>query len=145
MAANINPIFPIAPVSAVASFVNADSITPKSLYTPTLLNGARVDGILLSNNDTIAHDVQLFLRRSSVSYSLGVVTVPINAGFDAAVPPVNMLAAIAALSPGSLVFMLDPYGNLVLPLDSASALWWAPLVVVTAAKVLNGIVLAGEY
>lgn len=145
MAANIAPIFPIAPVSAIAQFLNADGTVAKSIYTPTLTNGVRVDGILITNTDTISYLFQLLLRKGATSYLLGTATIPASAGNLGSAQPVNLLAAIAAASGGPNPFPVDSSGNMILYLDAASSLWGGVTVAITAGKQINALTIAGEY
>lgn len=144
MAANTTPIFPIAPVSVPTQFVNADGTTAKSIYSPTLTNGARVDKILVTNTDTAAYTLQIFLRKSATNYLLCSVPIPASAGNLSTVPPVDVFAIVSALV-ASGVFINDAMGNRVLYLDAASSLQAAMTGTITAAKAVNILVLGGEY
>lgn len=146
MATNTNPIFPIAPVSVGTAFVNADGTTAKTIYTPTLANGARVDCIMATNSDTVARTLVLFLKRGGVMFCLGAAVIPIGAGWSGAVQPVNLFEAIGAASGGPSPFLTDPAGNKYLVLDATSTLFAEMLTTVTSGgAVVATVVFGGEY
>lgn len=61
----------------------------------------RADTIIVSSNDTIPHDFQLWLDNGGGQQTLlGTVTIPIGAGNDGATPPVDVFAALPGLSLG---------------------------------------------
>ena len=145
MAASTTPIFPNVVRSAVAQFTNADTTTAKAIYTPTGTNGARVDGITVTNTDTNPYTVQLFMRQGSTNYLLGTASIPASAGNLGTVQPVNLLAAIAVASGGPNPFPVDAQGNMILYLDASTSLWAAMTGTITAAKSVNFTTLGGEY
>lgn len=77
--------FPYKLQNAVKQIANSDGTTVLDVYTApaasgALLGGARVNAITITNTETAAHDVQIFLNVSSVAYLLGTITVPASAG-----------------------------------------------------------------
>lgn len=140
-----NPIFPATVASPPVQFTSADTTVAKAIYTPTGTSGARVDGLIVSNNDTVAYDFQLFLRVSTTSYLIGTASIPANAGQNNNVQPVNLLAAIAAASGGPNPFPVDQNGNMYLMLGAGAALWAGSKTTITAAKAVAIIPQAGEY
>lgn len=79
------------PVVAQVTFVNADGTAAKSLAS--YLGGPwRVDSIYVTNDDTIDHVVDLFVRVTATNYLLGSANVPAGTG-KAGVPAVDVLAA----------------------------------------------------
>lgn len=62
---------------------------------------SKVYAVIASNNDTVAHDIQIGITDTGTSpvgfTPLGTVTVPINAGYIGTVPSVSLLNSIAAL------------------------------------------------
>lgn len=144
MSSNNNPVYPQIPVSQVSKFVNADGSTPKALYTPSG-PGGRVDSIMVTNTDTAPYTVQLFLQRAAANYLLGSAVIPTSAGNLGTVQPVNLLAAIGAASAGQASFITDPFGNVVIPVDAASSLFWAPTTTVASGKTLSAVTFGGDY
>lgn len=69
----------------------------------TNLNGAptKIFAVIATNNDTIAHDIQIGITDTGTSpvgfTPVGCVTVPANAGFVGSAPAINLLTGIAAL------------------------------------------------
>jgi len=81
------------PVVATAAILPADTTGAKSLYTAPA-SGARFDDILIWNNDTIAHELNLTLRNGGTPYGIGSVSIAAGAG-TAGAPAVNLAATLA--------------------------------------------------
>jgi hypothetical protein len=84
-----------------AKILPADGTNLKTIVTAGTTNQkqapTKVIGVVVSNNDTITHDVMIGIADSTnVFISLGTVTIPINAGFVGSIPSVNMLNSIPA-------------------------------------------------
>ena len=67
---------------------------------------ARLDALIISNNDTIAHVISVSLRSGAAYYTVGTVSVPAGAGFAATLP----VDAMATLAPASLGGLYIPPG-----------------------------------
>lgn len=70
----------------------------------------RIDGILLTSNDVIAHDVDFYYATSGAVREIGSVAVPAGAGYGAT-PPIDALPLLLGTSTWQLVL---PAGDLVL-------------------------------
>lgn len=81
-----------SPVWQVTSFVNADGTTAKQVFANSG-GPARVDAILIVNNDTIAHVVNLFLRSSSANFLMGSISIAAGVG-TGGVPAVDLISSL---------------------------------------------------
>lgn len=140
MAANNIPIVPNVLRDLTYVINNATGTTVSVAYTPTGTNGARIDSINITSTDTIAHDIQIYIQKSSVNYLLGTVPVPAGAGNSSTVAPVNVL-----LSSYMGAVVSDPYGNKVIWLDANATLAVGAAVSVTSGKQVTITGCAGEY
>jgi hypothetical protein len=85
---SINQFDEHLPIIHVVTIVTAMGTGKLTLATPPY-QGERVDDILLSNTDAIAHVVNLSYSRSGTNYPLASISVPAGSG-SAGVPPVNL-------------------------------------------------------
>ena len=93
-AVTATPVFVQAPKLATVQFLQGTDTagTYKVLYTGGT-NGSKIVGIIATSNDASAsHLVTCQLARSAVSYGGVAVTVPVNAGFANAAPPVSLMS-----------------------------------------------------
>lgn len=72
-------------------------------------HGARIDRLLLTNDDTIAHDVQLTMWTGTAAGTIGSVAVPAGTGYAG----VKAVDAIDALLPAGTPYLLVPPGGYV--------------------------------
>ena len=139
MATSSAPIFPQAMVNFSAQILNASG-TGLVVVATAGANGTKLESLIVTNTDTAAHDIQLWLTISSVNYLLGTIAIPLSSGNTNAAPAVDLLRS--AQIPG-LAF--DANGNRYLYLASGTVLSAAALVAVAAAKTVNLFGQGGNY
>lgn len=131
MAANVAPIFVKNPSAGTpAVFAAADTTTKKSLYTAGA-EGARLDAIYCSSNDTAAINLEFHITIGGTDYYIGVVNIPISAGYGAVVK----VDAVTTLAP-LLAYLVLPASGIL----KANC-----LVTMTAAKVCTVVPQGGDY
>lgn len=135
MPPNTEPIFGLTPHLGEVQFVNADGTTAKDLLTAGA-SGSKVMRISAHSDDTAAVNLMLYVWRGGAAFKVGAVRVAIGAGNDGAV------AAGSLLNVGLLPW-LDGDSEFVLP--AAYKLQVAPLVAVTAAKMVTVVCFAMDY
>jgi hypothetical protein len=118
-------------VVAGTQFTSADTTTKKTLATAGA-NGTRIDGILVSSNDTAAVNLQFYVNDGSTDFYLGVVAIPAGSGYTT----IARVDAIATLAPANVRALI---------LKGTYVLKAAALATMTAAKVLDCLVCGGEY
>jgi hypothetical protein len=69
----------ILPNPQGVTFVNADGTTIKVVAGQSLQR-IRIDGLIATNTDTIAHVARLYINLAAVNYLLGSVSIPAGAG-----------------------------------------------------------------
>jgi hypothetical protein len=95
-----------APLLQTKHFLAADTTARVDMgYAP--LPHCLVTNILLANEDTIAHVVDVWQKSSANYFLLGSVSVPAGAGF-AGVPTVDLIATMGLSATGGL---LQIYNN----------------------------------
>lgn len=95
------------------------------------VQGVRLDQIILTNDDVIDHEIQLWGGYAGTPLSLmGTVNVPSLAGTDSAHPPVDAIAALPVLIAGVAI---APHFSIAI----------GPLVAVTAGQHVYATVLGG--
>lgn len=129
------PQFTATPNVSAVTFVNADSTTPKTLFTPGT-NGARLGAISAVSDDTATCQMQLYVRISSVDYKVGTVTIAIGAGNTGGVVAQNLLS----LTPNP---WLDSDGAMRLP--SGATVKVGPVAAVTAAKTVTLVAFGADF
>ena len=130
MAANTDPIFILVPTNGTPqTFASGDTTTKKTLLTAGT-NGTRIDSIMCSTDDTVTVNLAFYITISGTDYYIGVVNLPIGAGYTSA-----RVDAISTLAP--------ILGYLTLP---ASALLKCNCVAtMTAAKTTTVVPMGGDY
>lgn len=98
------------------TFNDADGAAVKAL-TPAV-RPCRVDHIYVSQDDIVDHDVRLWTAGSG-AVALCTVTVPSNAGYDPAVPGVDLIPLIAG-APDGLTIAPGEYLNVRLMVGLAA-------------------------
>lgn len=109
-------------------------------FTANVTNGSDVKAILVTSTDTSARDLQLFITRSSVDYSIGTVTIPITAGTVGTTPAIDLLN-----STGMAGLPLDSVGKRYIPMAAGDTLRVAPTTTITTAKQIVVSVLGQDY
>jgi hypothetical protein len=101
MALNLVPSALSIPWVQKAQVLPADGLNAKTValggFTNAGTTPSKIFAVVVSNNDTVAHDVQLGIMDATGFYPLGTVTVPINAGYIGTIPSVSLLNSIAAM------------------------------------------------
>ena len=96
-------------------------------------DGAIVQSITVTSDDTNAVDLQVFINDGTTSHLVGTVNIPTLAGTDGIEPNVNLLQSINGLQEdGSLI------------LEASFTLRVAALVTVTAAKTVTLVSQGGD-
>ncbi len=141
MAVTATPIFPQTITNKVVTIVNADGTSLKTLYAAGT-NGSKVENILVTNTDTAAYTVQVYVTISATDYLIGSVNLPLSAGNTSSAPSINVLQATNNF--GTSV-NLDANGNSYLYLASGSTLKVAVTGAVTAAKTVTFFAQGGDF
>ena len=131
MTANLAPIFELTPQCTGQTFVNADSTNLKTVYTAGS-EGSRIDGILVSSNDTSAMNLAFYINNGATDYYIGNVSIPIGSGYTTVV----RVDALLTLKPAFQNFIALHHGYTL----KANV-----VVAVTAAKTITVVVLAGDF
>lgn len=132
------PIFVGSVKTGQAALVNADGTALKTLFTAGA-NGARVDTISASSDDSSDRTVQLWKTVSGTDYLLGEVLVVDGAGSNGVDKAVNLLNAT------DLPWVRSEGGNPVMYLGANEVLKVAAKVAVTAAKTVYLVAQGGDY
>jgi len=121
------------------TFTSADTTVAKSIFVAGA-DDSDLKLLQITSNDTSTVNLQLFVRRSSTNYLLGVIQVVTLSGTNGTAAAVNGLNTTQL--PG-LVFdaMLKAY----LPLKAGDEVYAAPLVTMTAAKTLTVTAIGHDY
>ena len=135
MAANQFPIFQKNPSSGCQTIAAADTTTQKTLITAGA-EGALVNNISVTSDDTSAIIVVLTLNDGSTDCQIGEVTIPIGAGTDGSTPAVNLLD-------GAALPFLQPDGSL--PLGANAVLKANAKATLTAGKTSYFVTYGGDY
>ena len=131
MAANVQPIFKSGALGGGAQFTDGDASTKKLICTAGT-NGTRIDGLLISSNDTAAIDLEFYIYDGTTYHYIGYVNVPIGAGY----PSVARVDGIVTLAPTNLKYIDFPSG---------SALYAACAATMTTAKTCDVVPQGGNY
>lgn len=140
MTANFSPIYPLTAQNGLANITNADSTNAVTIFTAGA-NGARVDALSMSNNDSVDKQVKIYVSDGTTDYLIATVAVPTGAGWSSSV------GAKAVFSDTNIrgFVVLDPFGNYVCYLEAGHSLKASVTVAMTDATLLGCRVLAGDY
>ena len=139
MAVSHQPIFVQTPKQGIASFVNADGTTKKTIATAGT-NGTKVTAVTAASTDSATRVVTLWLTRSAVSYALTAASLAITSGTDGTTPGTNLMGS--TLWPGLSV---DGSGQRYLLLQSGDTLQASMVTAVTAAKEIDVTATYADY
>lgn len=128
MAKSTNLYLPQNVNTSSYDYQNSDGSTAATIFTAGS-DDSSVKSILVASTDTSARVLQLFVRRSSVDYLIGCVTIPIGAGTDGLNPAVDLLST--AMLTG---LPIDEQGKPYLPLKSGDTLKAGTTATITSAK-----------
>lgn len=132
MAKSESLYLPVGTNNTSVTFVNADSTTPKTVFTAGA-NDSDLLGLIAATNDTAAVVVRVAIKRSSVEYILSTISVPISAGYGSTglVPAIDLLNS--SMMPGLTV---NSAGKRYIPCKSGDTIEVSPLNAVTAGRTL---------
>jgi hypothetical protein len=139
MAVTATPIYPQAVNAKQQVIVNADGTTIKALYAAGS-NGSRITNINVTNTDTGAYTLQLFVQISSTDYLLGSVSIPLSAGNTNAAPTINCLNNSQMPS-----LPRDAQGNPFIDLPASSTLRIATTGTVASTKTVTAVAFGVDF
>lgn len=119
------------PVNAGVQFTSADTTAKKTVLTAST-NGTRIDGILLSTNDTSDVNLSFYINNGTTDFYIGVVKVPAGSGYTTVVRVDGMLT----LQPGNLKALILP---------NTYILKAACVATMTAAKTTDVLAVGGNF
>lgn len=93
------------PILGQTIILLADGTAWKTLV-PASSGLFRVDDVLVTNSDTIAHDVELSIRTGGAEYIVGSVTIPAGQGY-LGTPPIKAAATLAPTGQGGWIFTFN--------------------------------------
>lgn len=140
MSLTATPTYPQTPKAWGAQILNA---TGAWTFSPTVVanlvvlaaggaNGAKVEAINISSNDSAAQTLALVFNDGTNNYVLGEVPIPIGAGITAAIPAANPLNL--SQFPG---LPYDSSGNEYVYVPVGWTLYVGVIVAVTATKQIS--------
>jgi hypothetical protein len=142
MALNLVPSALSIPWVQKAQVLPADGLNAKTValggFTNAGTTPSKIFAVVVSNNDTVAHDVQLGIMDATGFYPLGTVTVPINAGYIGTIPSVSLLNSIAAMP-------LDETGVGYFFIQPTDAVQVKCMVAVNAGKEIDVVVQGADF
>lgn len=139
MAVTNTPIYPQAINVGVGTILPADAQGYKTVFTAGA-NGSKIESLIISSNDTAAHDVTINITRSAVNYQLGQISIPITAGYLNTAGSIDVLRS--SIIPG---LAYDSNGNKYLYLKSGDTLTINAPVTVTTAKQITAVASGGDF
>lgn len=139
MAKSVNLNFPQNVNNAAVTFVNADSTDEKVLFMAGA-NDSRVISVIGTTTDTSANNVKVMLSDGTNLHLIGTVRLATLSGTDGAAVSVDILNSTSI--PGLPV---DANGKRYIPLKTGWSVQVAPLVAVTAAKLLTLTAIGEDY
>jgi len=136
MAANKEVSFQDLPSNGTpVTFVNADGTAEKTIFTAGA-DGALVDSVFVTSDDTSAVVLNVFVNDGSTSFRIGTINVPTLSGTDGVVVGVNLLDTTQMPA-------LQTSGGILLA--PTNLLKVAPQSAVTAAKTVTLTPLGGDF
>lgn len=146
MAVSNVPIFPASILNKVVQFTSTTSTSVPTSVITAQANGCKIEQILVSNSDTSAHDVNLYINAGSTNYQVCAISIPLSAGIVDSVPAVSLFKALTGTST-MFPLTLDANGNPYLYLDNLTSLYMQPgsSTAVAASKVINIHVSGGAF
>lgn len=130
------PIFQSKPKMTAVEIDNADGTALQSLFTAGATNGALIDNIAVTTDDTSDVTIVVTVYDGSADFTVGEVVIPAGSGTDGSNPAVNLLDADA------LPFLQANGG---LPLGPSDILKVNAKAAVTATKVVHLVAFGGDY
>ena len=108
MTANFKPVFELTPIDAGVEFTDADTTTVKTILTAGA-EGSRIDGILVSTNDSVAVNLAFYIDDGADVYYIGNVNIPIGSGYTT----VARVDAMSTLRPAAQSFIQLHHGYIL--------------------------------
>lgn len=118
---------------------NATGTTIETLVTAGV-NGSKVEAVNISNTDTVAHTLSLYINDGTTNHLFATISIPASAGNATGTPPVNVLAS-ANMS--SLPY--DANGNKFLYLKAGYALNIAITAAATTGTLIDAVATGGDF
>jgi len=81
------------------NFAGAALATPQTI-TPFAQWNMRLDKLIVSSNDVIAHELTLEVRNDGAPAIVGTVHIPAGAGYSAANPAIDLITQLPVLGDG---------------------------------------------
>lgn len=131
MAANVTPLFVLTPVNAGVQLTSANTTAKVTILTAGA-NGTRIDGILVSTNDTTAVNLAFYVGDGTTDHYIGNVLVPIGSGYTTVV-------RVDAMT------ILQPVNVPALILLAGYTLKCNAVTTMTAVKVADIVAMGGSY
>lgn len=131
MAANTKAIFELTPVNAGMTYTSGSGTDRLTIYTAGV-NGGRIDGILVSSNDTAAVNLAFYINDGVNDNYIGNVVIPIGAGYTTVTRIDAMLT-------------LKPYYQNFIQMKAGYKLKANAVATMTAAKTLTIVVIGGDF
>jgi hypothetical protein len=138
MATTATPIFPQTIQSEAVQILNATGTSAVTLYTAGA-NGSKIENIICTSTDTIAHTIQLSVTISAVTYILTTINIPANSGNTTVLPSISLI------NNAQIVLAKDPNGNPYLYLGAGAVLKVSAAVTVTSPDVLSFVTNGGDF
>ena len=139
MTVTASPIYPQTFTTGVVTILPADTSNKKTVYTAGA-SGSKIDNLMVTNTDTGAYTVNIWITISATAYLIGTVSIPLSSGNTTAAPTVNLLNAA-----NFTILNTDAMGNHYLYLASGATLQVSSTTTVAAAKALTFVAQGGDY
>jgi len=147
MAFSNSPIFPASLLSKVVQFTNTTSTSVPTSVISAQVNGCKIEQILVSNSDTVAHDVNIYINAGSTNYQIGTISIPLSSGILNGIPAVSLFKAVNSTGSTLLPLSLDANGDPYIYLDPQTSLYMqaGSSTAVTSGKTINIVAIAGAF
>jgi hypothetical protein len=139
MAGTATPIYPQTIQSTCTQLTNATGTSPTQIYSAGA-NGSKIENIAVTNTDTAAYTLNLYIQIASTNYLIGTINVPASSGNTTSAPSLNLLA-----NSNFLPCNRDGQGNPYLYLAAGAKLMVAVTSTIIAGKTIQFAVQAGDF
>jgi hypothetical protein len=139
MAGTSTPIFVQVIQTYAVQILNATG-TGKVVIATAGANGSLIDMLGVTNTDTLAYTMQLYINDGTTDHLIGTVNIPLSSGNTTAAPTVDLLRQIQL---PNLEF--DAVGNRCLKLKANYILKAALTGTITAAKTIDIVGSGGDF
>ena len=131
MAVTSTPIYPQTHVTSVITIANADGTNKKTIYTGGT-NGSLVENISITNTDTSAYTLNIYVTSGGTDYLMGTINIPLSSGNTTSAASLNLLAQ-SNFTP----LNTDAFGNKYLYLANGAVLKGALTGTITSPKLIT--------